>query len=133
MTNRRVRASEESIEKAIELVLRAQDEIQGHRFRVACVDDSIDQLRQATTIIKEFAYAGNGLNKSEMSATQYAQEWLKEYPCSAAASFSAIGKNIYTFAYAGNGLNMSGMAANRYTREKMEPKYFTCADGQIFK
>lgn len=116
------RVSPEKLRTAISLIRQAQDTLLDRSSRRACaLNDDIDTLREASKLVRAFAYASNGLNKSSSGATEYARNWIQNYPCSAAEDFVREGKKIRTYAYASNGLNLSSSGAANYA-EQMTPQ-----------
>lgn len=72
---------------------------------VACSQAGTNQYQNTFIKIKQFAYAGDGLNKTTMGAQNYAHQWLDQYPCSVANKFINDFKRVRVFAYSGTGLN----------------------------
>ncbi len=70
--------------------------------------------------MKDFAYAGQGLNMDSNGAKKYSLDWLTKYPCAAADRFISGYKTIRDFAYAGQGLNMDSEGSRKYALSKVD-------------
>ncbi|MEA9355635.1 hypothetical protein SHI21_05470 [Bacteriovorax sp. PP10] len=82
---------------------------------VSCEREPTSVFQAAFVKVKNFAYSGNGLNYDGVSATNFAQEWARKYPCAYADQYVKNGTRIRTFAYSGNGLNYTGTDATAFT------------------
>lgn len=95
---------------------------------VMCSDDAPDRQSLAVAKIREFAYAGNGLNLPNSRASQYLAAWIQRYPCREANHFAREGYKIFQAASSGNGLNMPYSKASQFTEEMLERRCYPDVD-----
>ncbi len=91
-------------EKRNRRITAAQWEPQG-----SCKDNH-SEFRAA----KEFAYSGNGLNKTDSGATAWALSFVSDYKCGSLTEFRRRFEALYDFAYSGNTLNHTDSSARSF-------------------
>jgi len=83
-----------------------------------CANDFADVFQATFKSLKTFAYASDGLDMTSMGATQFAQDFTENNPCSIASEMISNVKRLKKFAYSSAGLDMTSSGAKAYAQDK---------------
>jgi hypothetical protein len=81
--------------------------------------------------LRNYAYGSNGLNLASSAAADYVETSITRV-CDLSVDYVVEGKKFYDYAYSSSGLNMTSSQASAYTRQKIEERYLTCSNGDVF-